>query len=618
MAEEVLRTRAAIGWLPLGEHVLGLIVLGVAYLLLAKFGLALASLHPSASPIWPPSGLALAAVLLWGNRVWPAIAVGAYLANVTTFGTILSSLAIAAGNTLEALVTAWLIEKWSSRSEPFQTPSRVATFAVLALAPGTMISATVGVASLAQAGYFDAGSFVNIWLTWWLGDASGQLLVAPVLVLWAKCNSNALQRRELQRTGALLFLTAGVGLLAFSPVLDQTSMRGSLAFLAIVPLLWAALRHNQRDTATAALVLSIFAVWGTLANGGPFARPSLNESFSLVIMFIVSAAVPALVLSADVAVRKTSEESYRSLIDNANDIVATLDLNFRFSSVNPAVERILGYTPQEIIGTPLSHYVPQDQLAMHQEMLTRKLKGEIATQYEMQLQGKNCQRFTLEVNSKLIFDGGIPIAIQSIARDITQRKNAEAGQAVLIRELQHRTKNMLAVIQSIATHTLRRSQDLEHARGALVGRLHALAHAQEFVVSGPGGGAPLRELVEAELSVFGARAIISGDDLTVGGSFAQTFALVVHELATNSVKYGSLSAERGHVVLAWKIDRSSERPQLTFSWKERGGPPATSPDVTGLGTQLISMVGETEIAFKDEGFEYWLAVSLEEVVRGIE
>lgn len=137
-----------ISWVPRGMHALGLIVLGLAYFLLAKFGLALASLHPSASPIWPPSGLALAAFLLWGNRVWPAVAAGAFLANITTFGTISSSLAIAVGNMLEALMTAWLLEKWSSRTDPFGTPSRVAIFAALALTPGTMISATVGVASL--------------------------------------------------------------------------------------------------------------------------------------------------------------------------------------------------------------------------------------------------------------------------------------------------------------------------------------------------------------------------------------------------------------------------------------------------------------------------------------
>src|SRR5262249_22017101 len=131
----------------------GLLALGLAYFLLAKLGLAVASLHPSASPVWPPSGLALAACLLFGHRVWPAIAAGAFLANALTFGSIATSLAIGVGNTLEALVTAELVARWCTRGEPFGTPSRVVAFAGLTFAPGTMISATVGVGSLYLAGY---------------------------------------------------------------------------------------------------------------------------------------------------------------------------------------------------------------------------------------------------------------------------------------------------------------------------------------------------------------------------------------------------------------------------------------------------------------------------------
>lgn len=598
---------------------LGLILLGCAYFLLAKFGLTLASLHPSASPVWPPSGLALAAFLLWGNRVWPAVAVGAFFANVTTFGSVSSSLAITVGNTLEAALTAWLLEKWSNRVDAFATPSRVAMFAALTLAPGTMVSATIGVTALALAGHANAPSIANIWLTWWLGDVGGQLLVTPVIVLWATCNLKTLDRHDLQHLGVLLPLTVGVGLLAFSPIFEQTAVRGSLAFLSIIPLLWAALRHNQRDTATVALVLGAFAIWGTLWNGGPFALPSLNDSFLLVMMFVISTAVPTLVLSADVAVRRHSEERYRALVENANDIVATLDLGFRFISANPAIERILGYAPDEIVGTPLSRYVPEDQLATHREMLAQKLKGTAATQYEMQVMGKDQQRrFTLEVNSRLIFDNGKPIAIHAIARDISERKNAETSQAVLIRELQHRTKNLLAVIQSVASNTLRRSHSLESAQEALIGRLHALAHAQEFVASGHGGGVSLRELVAAELSAFGARAVITGESLVVGGAFAQTFALVLHELATNALKHGSLSAERGRVAIDWKIDHATENAQLKFFWLERGGPPAAPPDNHGFGTQLISLIGESHVEFKEEGFEYVLTVPLEEVVRGRE
>jgi PAS domain S-box-containing protein len=315
-----------------------------------------------------------------------------------------------------------------------------------------------------------------------------------------------------------------------------------------------------------------------------------------------------------------SEERYRALVDNANDIVATLDLDFRFTSVNPAVERVLGYTPQEVEGSPLSRFVPEDQLAKHTAMLREKLAGGGSTQYEMQLFGKDREkRFTLEVNSKLMYDAdGKPTGIHAIARDVSGRKDAEARQLLLVRELQHRTKNMLAVIQSIATSTLTRSKDLDGALETFLGRLHALAHAQEFVAAGPGGGVPLRDLVEAELSTFAARSIIEGEELVVGGSFAQIFALVVHELATNAVKYGALSAQRGRVAIHWKIDGSGGEPHLHFSWMERGGPPAQPPKDSGLGTQLLSSLGKPQIAFKEEGFEYVLAVPLAEATRGTE
>lgn len=312
-----------------------------------------------------------------------------------------------------------------------------------------------------------------------------------------------------------------------------------------------------------------------------------------------------------------SEERYRALIDNASDIVATLDLQFNFTSVNPAVERVLGYKPEEMVGTPLADYVPDDQLALHKDMLERILQSEPVTHYEMQLLAKGRQRrFTLEVSSKLLFDGnGRPIAIHAIARDATERKDAEARQTVLIRELQHRTKNMLAVVQSIATRTLRRSPDLESAHEALVGRLHALAHAQEFVASGAGGGARLNDLVEAQLASFAARARISGPLLLAGSAFAQMFALIIHELATNAAKHGALAANSGRVIVDWKVDATGSEPMLHFSWIERGGKPAEPPTREGFGTELIGMLGTPRLVYGAEGFEYALTVPLTEVGR---
>src|SRR5262245_51150479 len=243
-------------------------VVAITYFVFAKASLTLASLHPSASPVWPPSGLALASLLLWGNGLWPAIATGSFLANATTFGSLSTSCLIAGGNTLEAVVTAALLNRLKASTQLFEGPPQVVIFACLTLLPGTMISATVGVGSLLLAGFAEPAKFAGIWLTWWLGDVGGKLLVTPFIVLWAKSSLKEMGRVELQGLALLLVTTTIIGLVAFSPLLQQTTARGSLGFVAIGPLLWAALRHNQRDTATVALMLSAFAIWGTLSDGG--------------------------------------------------------------------------------------------------------------------------------------------------------------------------------------------------------------------------------------------------------------------------------------------------------------------------------------------------------------
>ena len=295
------------------KYAVELIAIGFAYFACAKIGLALASIHPSASPIWPPTGLALAAVMLRGNRVWPAIFLGAWLANATTAGSVYTSFAIALGNTLESLVGAYLIRRWSDGLGTFETPAGVARFAMLVLVAATPISATIGVGSLVLAGYADPAGSASTWLTWWLGDLAGALVITPVIVLWAESSFRSRARKQLLETGAVVAAAVAVGLLAFSPLIDQTPNRDPLGFLAVLPLMWAALRLGRRDTATVALVLSGFALWGAMSGEGPFARSTLNDSLLLLIMYMVSTSVPTLALSADVAVRRRTERDMREL-----------------------------------------------------------------------------------------------------------------------------------------------------------------------------------------------------------------------------------------------------------------------------------------------------------------
>jgi two-component system CheB/CheR fusion protein len=195
---------------------------------------------------------------------------------------------------------------------------------------------------------------------------------------------------------------------------------------------------------------------------------------------------------------------------------------------------------------------------------------------------------------------------------VTERKEAEARQVLLIRELQHRTKNLLAVIQSIASSTLKGSAGLE----TFIGRLHALAHAQEYVTAGSQGGVSIRALLEAELASFGKRAAALGQDLVLGGGFAQSFALIVHELATNAVKHGAFASSQGHVNIEWMREHTDGQAVLRFSWIERDGPAVQPPTKEGFGTQLISAVGKSQVEFKPEGFEYRLVMPLSEALRG--
>jgi len=296
--------------------------IAIAYFVFAKFGLALASLHPSATPIWPPTGFALAVMLLYGYRAWPAVFVAALVVNATTAGSIVTSAAIAAGNTLEAVVGAYLVNRWCGGREAFVAPTTVATFALICLAAATPVSATVGVGTLCLAGYAAWPNFADIWLTWWLGDLAGAIVLAPVIVLWAADGAPFSTRTELIESGAILAVTCVLGLVAFSPLIPQTQSRDSLGFLAIVPLLWAALRRGQRETATVGFVLSCFAIWGTLAGGGPFWRTSLNDSFLLLLMFLITTTVPSLALSATVATRRRSEGEAQAALEETREQLA--------------------------------------------------------------------------------------------------------------------------------------------------------------------------------------------------------------------------------------------------------------------------------------------------------
>lgn len=330
------RSRLQAGGLYFAE----LCIIGLIYFALALVGLKLASINPSVSPIWPSTGLAFAVILLRGLRVWPAILIAAFAANLTIAGSVATSLAIGAGNAVEGLLGAYLMIRLSDGKDTFNSPGGVARFALLSFLP-TAIGATIGMTSLAAGGLVDRAQWGSVWLTWWLGDLAGALLVTPVIVLWAAADIRRMNPRKLFESIVILCVACVIGLIAFSPIFATAERRAPLGFLAVLPLLWSALRRGPRDTATSTLVLAGFAVWGTLAGSGPFDRDTLNESFLLLLTFMIGVTVPSLALSADAAMRRRTEDELRTVHDDLNRRVAarTADLTGANLALQDEVDR---------------------------------------------------------------------------------------------------------------------------------------------------------------------------------------------------------------------------------------------------------------------------------------
>jgi len=288
------------------------------YVVAGRLGLSLAFVHASASPVWPPTGIALAALLMLGYRVWPAIFAGAFFVNITTAGSVATSLGIAAGNTLEGLLAAYLVDRYANGTRAFDRSQDVFKFAGFAALLSTTVSATIGVASLALGGHAAWADFDQIWLTWWLGDASGALIFAPLLILWVRDWRSHLSRRRLLEVAALWCTTTLIGLAVFGEGLVHFGLMSlPLTFLCAPPLVWAAVRFRQREAAMLVAVLSGIAIWETLRGFGPFASATENEALLLLQIFMGTVSVMVISAGALVEERRRVEQEHEELLVRA-------------------------------------------------------------------------------------------------------------------------------------------------------------------------------------------------------------------------------------------------------------------------------------------------------------
>jgi diguanylate cyclase (GGDEF)-like protein len=290
--------------------------LALAYFIVGKLGLKLAFLDASASAVWPCTGIALAALLIFGYRVWPAIFVGAFLVNFTTAGTILTSVSIATGNTLEAVVGCYLVTRFAAGRNAFQRSQNIFKFVLLAGMVGTAISASIGSATLVLAHLAEPSRDLSIWLTWWLGDGVGALVVTPLLLLWVENPSRNWTRRQIIELTLLFFGLIATTWFVFGYGFHNLVKNYPFEYLCFPFLVWAAFRFGRRKAATAICVLALVATWGTVNGYGPFVRISQNASLLLLQSFMAIVAVTTMVLAAETTAHKHAEEHVRQLAES--------------------------------------------------------------------------------------------------------------------------------------------------------------------------------------------------------------------------------------------------------------------------------------------------------------
>jgi PAS domain S-box-containing protein len=302
----------------------------------------------------------------------------------------------------------------------------------------------------------------------------------------------------------------------------------------------------------------------------------------------------------DISARKRVEEVegwLAAIIESSDDAIVSKNLESIVTSWNKGAERLFGYGAEEMIGRPITILFPEDRLDEEEKILERIRRGERVEHFESTRQRKDGSLVEVSLTISPIKDAqGRVVGASKIARDITKHKEAERLQRLLVHELNHRVKNILATVQAVARQTFNSRQSGDAVRETFEARLLALSRAHDLLTREKWDGASLAQVVADALSPYHRdRFEIGGPDVRLVPRMSLALTLALHELATNAAKYGALSVPSGRIALTWRV-QPNDPPHLTLRWQERDGPPVSPPERQGFGSRLIERSLAVELA----------------------
>jgi len=396
-----------------------ILVLAAVYFLAARLGLHLAVINPYATAVWAPAGIALAALLLYGRSLWPGIFLGAFFANLANGGHPVVAAAIASGNTLEALAGATLAFRYAGGLRAFDRAPGVFRFAALTAGASTLLSAAIGVLTLTLAGLARSQDALSVGVTWWIGDAAGDLIVAPLLILWRLDHRARWTRARISETAVAVAVALALAFASFTTLLAPHQPGLALAFLCAPALLWPAFRLGLPETATVLFLVDAVAVWAWF-----HAVPSdyfLRELQA----YVGVTAIMLLAIAAEMAYGRRQQQELRLVTDDAPVYLAHCDREGRYRFVNRAYAARFGLEPEHLIGRRIADIIGEEGYRLYAGFVETALAGE-RVEFELEAPfaglGNRVMRCSYMPERH---PGGEPGGFISASLDVTGQRHAE-------------------------------------------------------------------------------------------------------------------------------------------------------------------------------------------------
>jgi PAS domain S-box-containing protein len=596
-------------------------VVGIVYFFAARLSLALLAESDGVALFWPAAGISSGVLIALGRAarlpVVSGVIVATIIANLMGDRNVWNAAASALLDACEALLAAWLVERYFGSSFTLDRLRNVLGL----LGAAVVATAVSGIGGMVAYRLFHSPTapMWSTWQHWFASDAVGIITVAPLLIGFAEALRNPLQRNEIIEGAAALTTLAAITaiIVALPPEQPETVIPVALLFPIV---LWITARCQPVFAAAAAFIVSLTIVWTITFGIGHFGDPAFPVSERILGTqgAILVFALCAYVLAALFAERRQHEaelEESEARLQEA--LTAGAVTAFEWNPRNGLSQRskndaqILGLGLQQTFTAAqfLAHVHPDDR-ARFKALVNRVSVESPSYSVIFRFIRPDGREMWLEETARAEFDTtGRFIRLKGLTRDITRRKQSEKRQDLLIAELDHRVKNALARVMAIVMQTRQRCGTVDEYVRALHGRVQSMAAAHALLSKGRWTDVGLTDLTRRQLAPYttDANITINGPEIMLTSAQTQAVATVIHELVTNAAKHGALACPDGRVSVSWDrtgVDASSV---LTVAWREFGGAPIKAPVRFGYGSSLIrnliphELGGTVDLTFPPDG-----------------